>query len=75
MASRSRLLGPRPGRFGFDVLGVDEIVSIYEPENVASGRVMQRIGMRRDHDTTHPTLGVDLRVHKLLRTQWDGSGR
>jgi len=37
-------------RFGFDVLGVDEIVSIYEPENVASGRVMQRIGMRRDRD-------------------------
>jgi RimJ/RimL family protein N-acetyltransferase len=62
-------------RFGFDVLGVDEIVSIYEPENVASGRVMQRIGMRRDRDTTHPTLGVDLRVYKLLRTQWDGSGR
>ena len=62
-------------RFGFDVLGVDEIVSIYEPENVASGRVMERIGMRRDRDTTHPTLGVDLRVYKLLRTQWDGSGR
>jgi len=62
-------------RFGFDVLGVDEIVSIYEPENVPSGRVMQRIGMRRDRDTTHPTLGVDLRVYKLLRTQWDGSGR
>jgi RimJ/RimL family protein N-acetyltransferase len=62
-------------RFGFDVLGVDEIVPIYEPENVASGRVMERIGMRRDRNTTHPTLGVDLRVYKLLRTQWDGSGR
>ena len=60
-------------RFGFEVLGLDEIVSIYEPENVASGRVMQRIGMRRDRDTTHPTRGVDLLVYKLLRTQWDGS--
>jgi RimJ/RimL family protein N-acetyltransferase len=54
-------------RFGFDVLGLDEIVSIYEPENVASGRVMEHIGMRHDHDTTHPALGVDLRVYKVLR--------
>jgi RimJ/RimL family protein N-acetyltransferase len=58
-------------RFGFDVVGLDEIVSIYEPENVASGRLMQHIGMRHDRDTTHPTLGVDLRVYRLLRSEWE----
>ena len=57
-------------RFGFDVVGLDEIVSIYEPDNVPSGRVMERIGMHRDHDTIHPTLGVDLRVYRLLRSEW-----
>jgi RimJ/RimL family protein N-acetyltransferase len=57
-------------RFGFDVVGLDEIVSIYEPENVASGRVMEHIGMRHDRNTTHPALGIDLRVYKILKADW-----
>jgi RimJ/RimL family protein N-acetyltransferase len=57
-------------RFGFDVLRLDDIVSIYEPENVASGRVMQRLGMRPDRDTVHPKLGVDLRVYRLTADEW-----
>ena len=58
--------------FGFEVLGLDEIVSIYEPENVASGRAMQRIGMRRDRAPL-PDAWRRSAVYKLLRTQWDGS--
>jgi RimJ/RimL family protein N-acetyltransferase len=61
--------------FGFEVLGLDEIVSIYEPENVASGRVMRRLGMRHDRDTTHPTIGVDLTVCKLSRAEWENAAR
>jgi RimJ/RimL family protein N-acetyltransferase len=56
--------------FGFNVLGLDEIVSIYEPLNVASGRVMERLGMLHDRDTTHPAHGVPLRVFKVRRDQW-----
>ncbi len=56
--------------FGFNVLGLTEIVSIYEPDNVASGRVMQRLGMVFDRDTKHPALGVPLRVFKIHRDQW-----
>jgi RimJ/RimL family protein N-acetyltransferase len=56
--------------FGFGVLGLEEIVSIYEPENVASGRVMERIGMVVDRDTPHPELGVPLRVYKMSRSDW-----
>jgi len=55
---------------GFDTLGLDEIVSIYEPDNVASGKVMQRLGMHHDRDTTHPRLGVPLRVYKITAAQW-----
>lgn len=61
---------------GFGVLGLDQIVSIYEPDNVASGRVMAHLGMTHDRDTTHPTLGVPLRVLKLRRADWRaGRGR
>jgi RimJ/RimL family protein N-acetyltransferase len=59
--------------FGFDFLGLEEIVSVYEPDNVASGRVMEHLGMRPDRDTVHPTLGVPLRVYKLLRPDWEAA--
>jgi RimJ/RimL family protein N-acetyltransferase len=55
--------------FGFEVLELDEIVSICEPENVASSRVMKRLGMIHDRDTKHPKLGMPLRVFKLRREQ------
>jgi RimJ/RimL family protein N-acetyltransferase len=55
---------------GFKALGFSEVVSIYEPENVASGRVMQRIGMSLDRDATHPELGTPLRVYRLHREAW-----
>ena len=55
---------------GFTILGLDEIVSIYEPENLASGRVMQHLGMVHDRDTTHPARGLRLRVFKIRRDQW-----
>ena len=57
-------------RFGFDVLALDEIVSIYEPDNVVSGRVMQRLAMHVDRDTVHPTLEISVRVYKITRSEW-----
>lgn len=56
---------------GFGLLGLDEIVSIYEPENAASGRVMEHLGMALDRDTTRPTLGVPLRVYRICRGTWE----
>jgi RimJ/RimL family protein N-acetyltransferase len=47
---------------GFEHLGLDEIVSIYEPENTASGAVMSRLGFHLALETAHPTLGVPLHV-------------
>jgi len=53
-------------RHGFDVVGLDEIVSFTVPANVRSRRVMERIGMVRDADGDfdHPALAAE---HPLAR--------
>ena len=67
-------------RFGFDTMGLDEILSFTTPANVRSWRVMERIGMTRDAagDFEHPRVevGHPLRPHVLYRvsrTTSDGS--
>jgi RimJ/RimL family protein N-acetyltransferase len=59
--------------FGFDTIGLDEIVSFTVPENVRSRKVMERIGMSHDaaDDFDHPGLpGSDpFRRHVLYRTR------
>jgi RimJ/RimL family protein N-acetyltransferase len=52
--------------FGFDVVGLSEIVSYTVPANVRSRRVMEKIGMKRDptEDFDHPLLSEG---HSLLR--------
>lgn len=49
-------------RYGFDVLDLDGIVSIYEPDNAASGAVMRRLGFAHARDTVDPERGIPLRV-------------
>lgn len=57
--------------FGFDTLGLNEIVSFTAPSNAASRRVMEKIGMRRnpDDDFDHPLVpeGHPIRRHVLYR--------
>jgi len=55
---------------GFTKMDLDEIISIYEPENAASGRVMQRIGMHLDCETRHPFFDVPLHIYRLSRAEW-----
>jgi RimJ/RimL family protein N-acetyltransferase len=54
-------------RYGFEDLGLDTIVSIYEPENTASGAVMRRLGFTIDRETTRPTHDIPLHVMSLSR--------
>lgn len=58
---------------GFGALGLEEIVSFAVPGNLASRRVMERIGMRHDTggDFDHPTLPErhPLRRHVLYRAR------
>jgi RimJ/RimL family protein N-acetyltransferase len=57
--------------FGFEEIGLDEIVSIAVVENRRSRAVMERIGMKRDPegDFDHPSLpiGDPLSRHVLYR--------
>lgn len=64
-------------RFGFETIGLDEIVAFTIPANEPSQRVMQRIGMRRDPDGDflHPSLPADHAVaphvlYRLTRSDW-----
>lgn len=66
---------PEAGRaaldFGFDVVGLDEIVSFTAVINHKSRRVMEKLGMTRDPgaDFAHPSMpvGDPLRPHVLYR--------
>lgn len=57
--------------YGFDVVGLDEIVAFTYRGNLPSQRVMEKIGMTRDADADfwHPKLppGHPLRPHVLYR--------
>jgi RimJ/RimL family protein N-acetyltransferase len=37
-------------RYGFEELRLESIVSIYEPENIASGAVMRRLGFTLERE-------------------------
>ena len=58
-------------RYAFDVLQLKEVVSFTVPDNLASRRVMEKLGMTRDpaDDFDHPRLpaGHRLRRHVLYR--------
>ena len=57
--------------FGFETLGLDEIVAFTTVTNIPSQKVMQRLGMVRDpaDDFLHPMLAQDhpLAPHVLFR--------
>lgn len=65
--------GARALRFGFDDLGLDEIVSFTAAVNVASRRVMERLAMVREptDDFDHPRIppGHRLGPHVLYRAK------
>jgi RimJ/RimL family protein N-acetyltransferase len=57
-------------RHGFEVVGLDRIVSIFEPENVASGRVMTRLGLNDCLTTRDPGHGRLLQVRDITLDEW-----
>lgn len=61
-------------RFGFETLGLDEIVAFTTVTNIPSRQVMERLGMIRDEDGDflHPMLDEDhpLAPHVLYRLAW-----
>ncbi len=60
-------------RYGFEELRLQSIVSIYQPENPASGAVMRRLGFTLQHETTHPANQVRLHVMSLSHDVWSST--
>jgi RimJ/RimL family protein N-acetyltransferase len=65
--------------FGFERLGLSEIVSFTTVANVRSRRVMEKLGMQRapEEDFLHPQIaeGHPLRPHVLYRARREGGAR
>jgi len=65
-------------RYGFEMMGLDALVSFTAPANIRSQRVMKKLGMTHDpsDDFDHPGLpeGHALRRHvlyRLRRVEWE----
>jgi RimJ/RimL family protein N-acetyltransferase len=61
--------------WGFTEGGLERIVSIYEPENTPSGRVMEKLGFTQERTTSDTPRGETVRVMELTRQQWEDSAR
>jgi RimJ/RimL family protein N-acetyltransferase len=77
-AHRGRGLATEAGSvavdWGFTEGGLERIVSIYEPENTPSGRVMERLGFTHERTTSGPR-GRTVCVMELTRRQWEAHAR
>jgi RimJ/RimL family protein N-acetyltransferase len=61
--------------WGFTDLGLDTILSIFEPDNVASGRVMDRLGFDAGFPSIHPGRDLPIWVRALAVADWTPTGR
>ncbi len=62
-------------RHGFETLELDRIISIFTPDNVASGRVMEKLGMHDWMTTKDPERGIRLLVREITRSGWQAASR
>lgn len=51
----------------FDVVGLDELISIIHPENAPSRRVAAKLGMTVEERIHHPGLGREVEVWRVSR--------
>ena len=57
--------------FGFDILGLEQIVAIVVPENTASQRVLEKLGMHYIQDASYYHLNV--RYYRLTKAEYQQS--
>jgi RimJ/RimL family protein N-acetyltransferase len=53
----------------FDRLELESIVAVHHPENAASGRIMEKLGMAFERDVVARD-GWPFRLYRLTREQW-----
>jgi RimJ/RimL family protein N-acetyltransferase len=57
--------------FGFVGQRLERIVSIHQVGNDASERIILKLGMRLDRETTDPSCGRLVRVHVITRAEYE----
>ncbi len=63
-------LGAAALTWGFSELGLDEIIAIFEPANVASGKVMDKLGFGVGRQMVDPSRELPLLVRSLSVSDW-----
>jgi RimJ/RimL family protein N-acetyltransferase len=58
-------------RLGFTSHNLDRIISIRHLENNRSARVMEKLGLRLDHETVVPGYDQRVAVHAITRDEWN----
>jgi RimJ/RimL family protein N-acetyltransferase len=58
-------------RYGFETLQFDQLVALAKPENLASLRVMEKIGMQ--YEKNIQLYGVQWSFYRIKRDQWQYS--
>jgi RimJ/RimL family protein N-acetyltransferase len=58
-------------RHGFEELGLEEIISIHDPENVASRRVMEKNGMTFQQEAVLPHSQARVWIYEIRRPTWE----
>ena len=53
--------------YAFDVLGAGSLYAAHHPQNVASGRVLEKLGFRFTHEELYPPTGVMHRAYRLMK--------
>ncbi|MGW4745804.1 GNAT family N-acetyltransferase [Streptomyces sp. NPDC004290] len=56
--------------FALQDRGLDRVIAIAHTGNRASENVMRKLGMVPDRETSHPVLGLPLRVHAIDLTEY-----
>jgi RimJ/RimL family protein N-acetyltransferase len=56
--------------FGFSRPELERIISIHQVGNHASGRVMEKLGMRLERETVDPNCRRPIRVYEIHRKDW-----
>lgn len=56
---------------GFETMGLERIVSVCQIGNVASSKIMKKLGMALDRQTVTPDGGTDVYVYAISRAAHD----
>lgn len=58
-------------RFGFEIAGLDHLIALAVPENIASRRVMEHVGMTYEKEAHF--FGLDVVVYAIIRDQFQAN--